>query len=253
MSSTDSRPFRVTCTIITLDEADRVERAILSVQGVVDEVLVVDSGSRDGTVELCCRLGARVVHNDWPGFGPQKRFAEDQASHDWILNLDADEWLSEPLRRELIALERTTPPPTRAFRMRQRLVYPRREAPAPFASYHNYVRLYNRRTARFRDSLAHDEVVTSGEVVQLQGDMLHRSYRDVAHVIVKTLAYYQLQKRENKRLGADRYLRFLFEFPFQFVKYYILRRHIFGGADGFVYASAIAMGRWARVFMLMGW
>jgi hypothetical protein len=137
--------------------------------------------------------------------------------------------------------------------MRQRLVYPRREKPALFASYHNYVRFYNREFARFRDSLAHDEVVTNGEVVQLEGDMLHRSYRDVTHIIVKTVRYYQLQAQEKKTLGPDRYLRFVFELPFQFIKYYVIRRHIFGGADGFVYAAAIAMGRWARIFVLMGW
>ncbi len=243
----------MTCTLIVRNEADRVERAIRSVEGLADEVVVIDSGSTDGTVELCRSLGARVIFNPWPGFGPQKRFAEDQASHDWILNLDADEWLSDALRAEIAALLETPLDPTRAFRMRQKLVYPKRETPAPFASFHNYVRLYNRATARFRDSLAHDEVVTSGEVVQLQGDMLHRSYRDVAHIIVKTIVYYQLQDKEQKRLGWDRYLRFLFEFPFQFFKYYLFRRHIFGGADGFVYAVALAQARWARIFILMGW
>jgi glycosyltransferase involved in cell wall biosynthesis len=247
------RAVRLTCTLIVRNEVDRVERAIRSVEGLADEVLVVDSGSTDGTAELCERLGARVLTNSWPGFGPQKRFAEDRASNDWILNLDADEWLSDALRVEIAALLSAPIPETRAFRMRQTLVYPKREAPAPFASYHNYIRLYNRTTARFRDSLAHDEVVSTGEIVQLEGDMLHRSYRDVAHVIVKTLDYYRLQGKEAKRLGIGKSWRFLFEFPFQFIKYYIFRRHIFGGADGFVYAAALAMGRWARIFILMGW
>jgi hypothetical protein len=115
------------------------------------------------------------------------------------------------------------------------------------------VRLYNRTTARFRDSIAHDEVVTDGEVVQLKGEMLHRSFRDAAHIITKTIAYYQLQNKEQKRLGPDRYLRLAFEFPFQFVKYYVFRGHIFGGLDGFVYAMALAMSRAARIFILMGY
>ena len=248
-----SRPQRLTCTLITHNEVDRVERAISSVQGLADEILVVDSGSTDGTQALCEQLGARVVFHAWPGFGPQKRFAENQASHDWILNLDADEWLSESLREEIRAALKGPVPPERCFRMRQVIVYPRRETPAPFASFHNYIRLYNRTRARFRDSLAHDEVEPAGEVVQLQGDMLHRSYRGVTHIIVKTLSYYQLQAREKKRLGPSRYWRIAFEFPFQFFKYYILRRHIFGGMDGFAYASALALGRWARVFILMGY
>ncbi len=214
---------------------------------------MIDSGSTDGTVALCEKLGARVIFNGWSGFGPQKRFAEDAAVHDWILNLDADEWLSAGLKTELATLLSETIPPNRAFRMRQRLVYPKRELPAPFASYHNYIRFYNRKTARFRDSLTHDEVLTSGEVIQLQGEMLHRSYRDVAHILTKTLNYYQLQDKEAKRLGLAKYFRFILEFPYQFIKYYFFRRHVFGGADGFVYAAALAMGRWARIFILMGW
>jgi glycosyltransferase involved in cell wall biosynthesis len=247
------RRLNLTCTLIVRNEADRVERAIRSVVGLADEVLVIDSGSTDGTVALCERLGARVLFNPWPGFGPQKRFAEDQATYDWILNLDADEWLSETLRAEIAKILSAPVPASRAFRMRQVLVYPGRETPAPFASHHNYIRLYNRTKARFRDSAVHDEVVGAGDVVQLSGDMLHRSYRNVAHILVKTVEYYQLQAKDSKRLGPASFWRLLFEFPFQFVKYYVFRRHIFGGADGFVYAVALAMGRWARVFILMGW
>ncbi len=245
-----SRAFPVACTIITLNEVDRIERAILSVRDIVDEVLVIDSGSTDGTVELCERLGARVIHNPWPGFGPQKRFAEDQARYDWIFNIDADEWLSSGLRDELRALLSTTQPNTRAFRIRVRIVYPSRDAPAPFADYHNYIRLYNRTATRFRDFLTHDEVLPTEDVVQLKSPMYHKSYRSLAHVITKTIKYYDLQRIEGKRIGNFFYIRALTEFPFQFVKYYILRRHLFGGLAGFYYAMALSIGRWSRLFIL---
>ncbi len=248
-----ARSVGVSCTIIAFNEADRIARAIRSVKGIVDEVLVVDGGSTDETLAICRQLGAKVVHNDWVGFGPQKRFAEDVAKYDWILNIDADEWLSDALREELREILAQGPPPTRSFRVRVRIVYPKRETAAPFAPYHNYIRLYNRAATRFSASLAHDVVAPTADVVQLRAEIMHRSYRDVAHVITKTIGYYQLQNAEQKKLGASRYLRFVFEFPYQFLKYYILRRHIFGGLDGFVYSAALAMGRWARIFMLMGW
>ena len=244
---------RVTCTLIALNEADRIGRAIKSVAGLANEVIVVDSGSTDGTIALCQSLGAKVIHNPWIGYGPQKRFAEDQASNDWILNLDADEWLSDTLRHELTAVLSCAHPPTRSFRVRVRIVYPRRDAPAPFAHFHNYVRLYNRTTTRFRDSLAHDEVPATADVVQLEGDILHKSYRDFAHIVTKTIGYYQLQKSERKKSNGGFPIRALVEFPFQFFKYYIIRRHIFGGADGFAYATALSIGRWCRVFILRGW
>ena len=247
------RPNHVTCAIIACNEADRIERTLRSVSGLVDEIVVVDSGSSDDTTTLAERYRARVIHHDWAGFGPQKRFAEDQASNDWILSLDADEWLSDDARAELAALLAEPQPPTRCFRFRVRIVYPRREAPAPFAHYHKYVRLYNRRATRFRNSLTHDEVAATQDVVQLDGDILHKSYRDFAHIVVKTIGYYRLQRQEGlipSRLGA---FRMVFELPYQFVKYYVFRRHIFGGVDGFAYASALAVGRWCRIFILRGW
>ena len=247
------RSNRVTCAIVAYNEADRVERAIRSVADLVDETLVIDAGSTDETVALCERLGARVVHHRWGGFGPQKRFAEEAASYDWILSLDSDEWLTEELRAELAAILAAPLPPTRCFRARVRVVYPRRETPAPFAHYHKYVRLYNRTTARFRDSLTHDVVEPTADVVQLNGDILHKSYRDFAHVIIKTVGYYRMQREEGIALSRLGWLRMFTECPFQFLKYYILRRHIFGGADGFAYATALSIGRWVRIFILMGW
>ncbi len=243
----------MTCTIIACNEADRIERTLRSVSGLVDEIVVVDSGSSDDTIALAERFDARVVRHAWAGFGPQKRFAAEQSSSDWILNLDADEWLSDQSRAELAALLAAPLPPTRCFRFRVRVVYPRRDVPAPFAHFHNYIRLYNRTATRFRNSLTHDEVAPTDDVVQLSGAILHKSYRDFAHIVTKTIAYYRLQREEGvapSRLGA---LRMVFELPYQFVKYYIFRRHIFGGADGFVYACALAAGRWARIFILRGW
>jgi glycosyltransferase involved in cell wall biosynthesis len=247
------RANRVACAIVAYNEADRIERAIRSVAGLVDETLVVDSGSTDETAALCERLGARVVRHPWSGFGPQKRFAEEVATCDWILSLDADEWLSEELRQELAAILAAPLPPTRCFCARVQIVYPRREAPAPFAHYHRYVRLYNRTATRFCDSLTHDVVAPTADVAQLEGAILHKSYRDFAHIVTKTVGYYQLQRQEGvapSRLSA---LRLVFELPYQFVKYYIFRRHIFGGADGFAYATALAIGRWCRIFILRGW
>ncbi len=86
---TDRLPLSV--FIIARDEADRIARPIESVIGWVDEVIVIDSGSTDETVAVAEQLGARVIRNDWPGYGPQKRFGEDQCRNDWLLNLDADE------------------------------------------------------------------------------------------------------------------------------------------------------------------
>lgn len=222
-------------------------------RGLAEDILVVDSGSTDDTVALAQKLGARVVHNPWVGFGPQKRFAEDEARHDWVLNLDADEWLTDELRDEIeAAFAAAMPPATRAFRMRTRLVYPDAEAPAPLADCHNYIRLYNRKMTRFRNSLTHDEVLSTSDVVQMRGEILHRSFRSVAHTMRKMLDYAELQAKEN---GAPRRLatlRLAIELPFQFFKYYLLRGHCFGGRAGFAYASTLAVSRFMRLLVVSG-
>ena len=96
--------------IIAQNEADRIGETIRAVRGLTDDLLVVDSGSTDGTQAVAEALGARVVFNPWPGCGPQKRFAEEQCRHTWLLNLDADEVMPPNLAAEirfLAALPRT--------------------------------------------------------------------------------------------------------------------------------------------------
>ena len=85
------RRLPISCFIIAKNEADRIVRTINSLKGWVNEVVVVDSGSSDDTMAVARRAGARAISNPWPGFGEQKRFAEDQCTNDWLLNVDADE------------------------------------------------------------------------------------------------------------------------------------------------------------------
>jgi len=242
----------VSCTIIARNEADRIARAILSVRGLVDEVIVVDSGSTDGTQKISQDLGARVVHNDWVGYGPQKRFAEDIARNDWILNLDADEWLSDDLREELRALIEAGPAAS-SYRMRVTIVYPHRETPAPFADSTICLRLYDRRRARFAESLVHDNVPDQPDTVTLRGRVWHKSFRSLAEVVRKELAYFELQKKEKRKNRALLLMRLPIEFPWQFFRYYILSRHVFGGLYGFALATTIAFMRFLRLPILLGW
>ena len=149
----------LSCCIITHNETDRIERCILAVRNVVDEIIVVDSGSSDDTVEKAQRLGAKVVFHAWDGYGPQKRFAEDCAMHHWILNLDADEVVTEELAREIAAVMRTPSALKPAYRFRQVTVYPGHDRPRLWADFH---KLFN----GMRDGIL-DRTYLGG----LEGDM----------------------------------------------------------------------------------
>ena len=222
-------------------------------QNLVDEILVIDSGSTDGTQALCERLGARVIFNKWPGYGPQKRFAEDHARNDIILNLDADEWLSDALRAELAKLFQTPELPRKSYRMKVTIIYPHRARAAPFADANNCLRLYDRRVTRFANSLVHDEVVPTPDAGQLQAPVWHRSFRSLAHLVKKDVTYFELQAKELKKSRALLLARSTVEFPWQFLKFYILRRHIFGGFYGLALSLCVAFVRWLRLLILAGY
>ena len=243
----------ISCTIIAKNEVDRIGRAIDSVRGLVDEILVVDSGSTDGTQALAEKRGARVVANIWTGYGPQKRFAEDAARNDWILNLDADEWLSEGLRDELRALLSAGTPAVSTYKMRVTIVYRGREKPAPFADSTVCLRLYDKRVARFDASAIHDNVPEQRDTATLAGRVYHQSFRGLADVVRKELLYFELQAKEKKKPRAVLLARLPFEFPLHFFRFYILARHCFGGAYGFAVATTIAFMRFMRVALLLGW
>ncbi len=243
----------VSCTIIARNEADRIARAILSVRDLVDEVVVIDSGSTDGTQALCESLGARVIHNDWTGYGPQKRFAEDCARNPIIFNLDADEWLSDDLRDELRSILSQPSLPAATYKMRVTIVYPHRETPAPFADSTICLRLYDKRIARFATSLVHDNVPETPDCVMLRGRIFHKSFRRLADVVRKELTYFELQAAEKRKGRFGLLLRITIEFPWQFFRYYILARHCFGGFYGFTLSIVLAFMRFMRLVIFLGY
>jgi glycosyltransferase involved in cell wall biosynthesis len=163
--------MKITATIITLNEERNIARAIESLR-CCDEILILDSGSVDRTVELAQNLNARVIEAGWRGFAGQKNWAAEQASHDWILSLDADEALSEPLEAEILALKRAAPAhdgytmPRLACYLGRWILhsgwYPDRK-----------VRLYDRRKARWVGDFVHESVVVDGRVGRLDGNILH--------------------------------------------------------------------------------
>ena len=177
--------MKITANIITLNEEANIEAAIRSVEGVCDEVLVVDSGSSDRTREIAERLGAKVVVQPYLGDGPQKAFGAPLASHDWVLSLDADERLDEDARRAIAALDLDATPYDAFSFARKTFVgthlirqwYPDRVA-----------RLYDRRKCGFSAAGGHARVETEN-VGLLDAHLLHYSYADFSAMIRTTYKF----------------------------------------------------------------
>lgn len=235
--------------IIARDEADRIPTAIGAVRGWVDEVVVVDSGSGDDTVAVAEALGARVVFNPWPGYGPQKVFAEGLCRNRWLLNVDADEEVSPELAAEIHALFAAGPPPKAGYTLPILPLYPFQERGHPWTAFHHPVRLYDRDRAGFKAERVHDTVVVrEGGVGHLQGMAIHRSFRSLAHHIDKVNGYSSAQAEVLADRGRDPGVLALLLTPlFAFLKQYLLRRELVNGVDGIVVSHMYAFQRFIRL------
>jgi glycosyltransferase involved in cell wall biosynthesis len=175
--------MKISATIITFNEAENIREACESARW-ADEIVVVDSESTDTTREIAAGCGARVIVNPWPGFGAQKQFAVDRASHDWIFSLDADERVSPALQSSIEALRGNDE--TRladGYRVARRAFYLGRWIRGG-GWYPDYqLRLFKRTRGSWSPRLVHESVKMEpgARIEKLNGDLLHYSMRDAAH------------------------------------------------------------------------
>ncbi|MGY6247943.1 glycosyltransferase family 2 protein [Bosea thiooxidans] len=235
--------------IIAQNEYDRIGHTIAAARSLSDDIVVVDSGSTDGTQGVAEALGARVIFNPWPGYGQQKRFAEEQCRHDWLLNLDADEVLPADLVAEIATLFQAGAPAADAYKMRIAEIFPGEKAPHRFAYTLSPVRLYRKSKGRYSPSPVHDRVDLSPgtKVGKLKGTIHHFSVRSLGEQMDKLNAYSDAQADDLDARGATvSAFRLVAEFPANFFKAYIGRRHALRGLYGFMTAMNYAFYRYLR-------
>lgn len=238
-AATEKLTNSLSVVLITLNAATQLEACLASVQGWVSEIVVVDSGSQDGTVELAERMGARVIQQAWLGFGPQKQFAVEQASHDWVLCLDADERVSPDLQKSILAqMASDGINQFAAYRFARcnRFLgrYLRHGEGYPDWS----ARLFNRKQARWSDDAVHEKVLVDGLVGVLQGDLLHDSAESLSAYLTKQNRYTSLAAEEAFQRGRrSGWLRVAFSPVVRFVKFYIVRAGFRDGLPGFVHIA----------------
>ncbi len=231
--------MKITATIITLNEERNIARAIESLR-CCDEILIVDSGSTDRTVELSQNLGVRVLEAGWRGYAAQKNWAAEQAANEWILSLDADEALSEALEAEIWSLKKSGPKhdaytmPRLARYLGKWILhsgwYPDRK-----------IRLYDRRKAKWVGEFVHESVHVSGKVGHLESNILHFTCDSLSEHL-KTLDRYTTlaaQEIAARKLKVPLH-KVIFDPAWTFLKSYFLQRGFLDGLEGLTIAYMAA-------------
>jgi glycosyltransferase involved in cell wall biosynthesis len=234
-------PTPISVFMITLNEAQYIQEALNSVQSFA-EIIVVDSGSTDGTQQIAKSMGARVIHQDWLGFAKQKEFAMSKCKHDWVLNLDADEVLSEQLTFSI--QEAVDNRQADAFRLSFDDLF----WGTPMSSLsrnRSIVRVFRKDAVCYPTTRkVHENVqlMTGMKETYLPSLVKHYGY-DSVHVLMEKQNKYSLLKAQEKMENGKKpsLFKLLTIFPFTFIKSWIFRGMIFSGKRGFVQAHIEAM------------
>lgn len=226
-------------TIITLNEAENISRAIGSLS-MADEIVVVDSGSTDSTVEIARQCGARVIQHGWEGYAAQKNFAAREARHDWILSLDADEELNKEAQAA-VKLWKTQEPQAAGYRFARRAKYLGRWI-LHSGWYPDYkLRLYDRGAGEWRGSYVHESAVVTGKVKTLPGEILHYTCDSLEEHRQRIESYTDLAAREMVERGVRASFPARLLAPsWKFFHTYFLRLGVLDGYHGFLIARMAA-------------
>lgn len=226
--------MKISAAIICLNEEKKIEKALQSLAPVVDEIVVVDSGSTDKTEQIVRKYTDRFFFQPFAGYAAQKNIAAGHATHDWILSLDSDEWLSPELQQSIKSLKET-PPSAKAFIVARRNRYLGRWINHSGWYPDSRIRLYDRKHASFQGDDPHDAVVCQGATARLAGDLMHDSISSLAeHTQVMnkytTLGAGELAKR-NRKAG----LVHIVLYPLlTFFKAFVIRQGFRDGWRGYV-------------------
>ena len=239
----------LSAVLITRNAAAVLEACLESL-AFADEIVVVDSTSSDATPEIAARHGARVVRKEWLGFGRQKQFAVEQATHDWVLCLDADERVSPRLAASIAAA--LAAPASPVYRMPRRNRFLGRWL-SHGEGYPDWSpRLFNRLNARWSDDLVHEKVLYAVTPGTLQGDLLHDSSDDLTAYLDRQNRYTTLAARQAFEQGRSAgMLHLVFSPLVRFLKFYILRLGFLDGLPGLLHISIGCMNSYMKYAKLI--
>jgi glycosyltransferase involved in cell wall biosynthesis len=231
---------KISGVIITYNEERNIARCIDSISKVVDEVVVVDSFSTDKTKEICLEKGVRFIEHQFETHISQKNFALDQAEFDIVLSLDADEYLSDQLKKSILEVKASWN--HKAYKMDRLNSYNGKWIRHGSWRPDTKLRLWDRRTGRWGGENPHDLVVLDeGRVaLKLKGDLMHISYRNSFDILNKVQRYSEIFSQQNNPKKSVGFFKIVTHTVAAFLKSYFLKLGFLDGYEGFAVAMCIA-------------
>ncbi len=231
----------ISVTIITQNEKANIGRCLESVKW-ADEIVVVDSGSTDGTIDICQRYHCKIINTEWLGFGPTKHLAVEQASHDWIFSIDSDEEVTPELQQRIIELF-SSEPKLKSWRIKRSSFYLGEKIKYSGWDSDYPVRIFNKKFGQFNKKPLHESIVVPGERGTLSAPLLHYTYPTISSHIAKMNRYSDLSAAEAVARGKKSSVTgALCRGAAKFLKMYIIKRGFLDGTAGFILAKNSAFG-----------
>lgn len=227
---------KISCIIIVFNEEENIFKCLQALNW-CDEIVIVDSGSSDKTLEICKDFKCKIHHKNFNGYGEQKRFAVFLAENDWILNVDADEVATAELKNEIFAELDKENISVRGFFIPRSLIFLDKRFKYGKESNEYYLRLFNKKHGNFSEKKVHETVLVNGTTKKLKGELLHYSYKSIHHYYEKFNNYTSQAARELFEKGKKRSLILItIGFPVYFFKNYFINRNFLNGWQGFLWA-----------------
>jgi glycosyltransferase involved in cell wall biosynthesis len=242
--------MKLSVVIITRNEEAGIRRCLESVKW-ADEIVVLDSGSTDATVRICREYTQHVHETDWPGFGPQKNRASQQATGDWVLSLDADEQVTPRLRDEIQTVLSVSAGPD-AYEMPRLSNYCGRFMRHGGWWPDHVTRLFRRGKAHFSDDLVHERLIVNGATGRLGNPLVHLAFENFEEVLHKIDRYSTASAEMLRDKGRSGSLaKALLHGLWTFLRTYVLKAGFLDGRHGFILAVSNAEGTYYRYLKLM--
>ncbi len=227
---------KVSAAIITFNEEIIIEKTLSKLDW-CDEIVIIDSGSTDKTIEICKKYNCNIYHNEFKGFGQQKQIALDKCKNNWVLSIDADEVLSDALREELINTFKSDKIKYNGFYLPFATNYLGKTLKFCGLRREKHLRLINKNHAHFTTPKVHESIIVEGDVSKMKNKVIHYTYRSISHHLSKMNAYTDNAALEyfkkNKKISK---FKTIIKFPVSFVNVYFIKGGIFDGYQGFMWS-----------------